>query len=184
MNKAILSILGQDRPGIVASITGVLARQQCNIENVSQTILQSQFAGIFVVSIPPELSLETIESKLIEEMQVLNMSVQVKSVQDQDPTANTDNSEPFIITTEGPDRIGLVAGITEIIARYGANITNLQAVFKGGDVPGDNLMIYEVDIPLTADQKAFDRDLRQRAAELSLDINIQHRNIFEAINRI
>ena len=184
MNKAILSVLGQDRPGIVAAITAVLSRQQCNIENVSQTILQSQFAGIFVVSIPPDLSLKVVEQGLVKEMQVLDLSVQVKAVQDQEATFLAGESEPFIITTEGPDRIGLVAGITEIIARYGANITNLQAVFKGGDAPGDNIMIYEVDIPLKADQKAFERDLRQRASELSLDISIQHRNIFEAINRI
>ena len=184
MNKVILSVLGQDRPGIVATITGVLARQQCNIENVSQTILQSQFAGIFVVSTPADLSLEILEQGLVKEMQILDLSVQVKKVQDQEVTLFPDNSEPFIITTEGPDRIGLVAGITEIIAKYGANITNLQAVFKGGDAPGDNIMIYEVDIPLKADQKAFDKDLRQRAAELALDISIQHRNIFEAINRI
>lgn len=184
MNKIILSVLGQDRPGIVATITGVLSRQQCNIENVSQTILQSQFAGIFLVSIPPDLSSETLESGLIEEMQALDLSVQIKPVQDLDPTPTPDDSEPFIITTEGPDRIGLVAGITEIIAKYGANITNLQAVFKGGDAPGDNIMIYEVDIPLNVDQKAFDKALRQRATELSLDISIQHRNIFEAINRI
>ena len=184
MNKAILSVLGQDRPGIVATITGVLARQQCNIENVSQTILQSQFAGIFVVSIPPDLSQDALEQGLVREMQTLDLSVQVKAVQDQETAFFPDDSEPFIITTEGPDRIGLVAGITEIIARYGANITNLQAVFKGGDAPGDNIMIYEVDIPVNTDQKAFDRDLRQRATELSLDISIQHRNIFEAINRI
>jgi glycine cleavage system transcriptional repressor len=184
MNKAILSVLGQDRPGIVATITGVLSRQQCNIENVSQTILQSQFAGIFVVSIPPNLSLETLEKGLIEEMRALDLSVQVKPVQHRDLKSTPDDSEPFIITTKGPDRIGLVAGITEIIAKYNANITNLQAVFKGGDAPGDNIMIYEVDIPLKADQKAFDKDLRQRASELSLDISIQHRNIFEAINRI
>jgi glycine cleavage system transcriptional repressor len=184
MNKAILSVLGQDRPGIVAGISGVLSRQQCNIENVSQTILQSQFAGIFIVSTPPDLSLEALEGRLIAEMQALNMSVQIKGVQDQDAPTKPADSEPFVITTEGPDRIGLVAGITEIIAQYGANITNLQAVFKGGDAPGDNIMIYEVDIPLNTDQKAFDSDLRQRATELSLDISIQHRNIFEAINRI
>ena len=184
MNKVILSVLGQDRPGIVATITGVLARQQCNIENVSQTILQSQFAGIFVVSIPPDLSLKVVKQGLVKEMQTLDLSVQVKAVQDQEAIFLAGDSEPFIITTEGPDRIGLVAGITEIIARYGANITNLQAVFKGGDAPGDNIMIYEVDIPIKVDQKAFDRDLRQRATELSLDISIQHRNIFEAINRI
>jgi glycine cleavage system transcriptional repressor len=46
MNKAILSVLGQDRPGIVAAISKILFQQNCNIENVSQTSLQSEFAGI------------------------------------------------------------------------------------------------------------------------------------------
>ena len=94
------------------------------------------------------------------------------------------DSEPFIITTKGPDRKGLVASITEIIARYGVNVTNLQAIFKGGDDPNSNIMIYEVDVPIDIDQRSLYRDLRQKAVELSLEISIQHRNIFEAINRI
>ncbi|MGD1999862.1 MAG: ACT domain-containing protein, partial [Desulfobacterales bacterium] len=91
---------------------------------------------------------------------------------------------PFVITTKGPDRKGLVAAITEIIARYGVNVTNLQAVFKGGDDPNSNIMIYEVDIPVDIDQQGLYTDLRAKATELSLQISIQHRNIFEAINRI
>jgi len=77
-----------------------------------------------------------------------------------------------------------VAGISEVIAGHGVNITNLQAVFKGGDEPGDNIMIYEVDIPIDIDQQALYRDLREKAKFLMLDISIQHRNIFETINRI
>jgi glycine cleavage system transcriptional repressor len=177
-------VLGQDRPGIVATITAVLSRHQCNIENVSQTILQSQFAGVFVVSIPKDFSMEALEKGLIDEMRALDLSVQVKPVLHADMPSASDESEPFIITTKGPDRIGLVAGITEIIAKYNANITNLQAVFKGGEAPGDNIMIYEVDIHENVDPKSIDNELRQRARELSLDISIQHRNIFEAINRI
>ena len=78
----------------------------------------------------------------------------------------------------------LVAGISAAIARYGVNITNLQAVFKGGDNPGNNIMIYEVDIPTDIDRQAFYQELRQTAESLVLDISIQHRNIFETINRI
>ena len=93
-------------------------------------------------------------------------------------------SEPFVITTKGPDRKGLVAGISATIARHGVNITNLQAVFKGGDEPGDNIMIYEVDVPGEIDQTEFNRELRETAESLALNITIQHRNIFESINRI
>jgi glycine cleavage system transcriptional repressor len=60
MNKAILSVLGNDQPGIVATVTGVLFSQNCNVENVSQTILQTEFAGIFIVSFSDDLSLEAL----------------------------------------------------------------------------------------------------------------------------
>jgi glycine cleavage system transcriptional repressor len=77
-----------------------------------------------------------------------------------------------------------VAGISEVIAKFGGNITNLQAVFKGGDDPGDNIMIYEIDVPSQIDRQALYRELRSRAKHLKLEIDIQHRNIFEAIHRI
>ena len=60
----------------------------------------------------------------------------------------------------------------------------MKAVFKGGEDPKDNIMIYEVDIPVDTNQQALYRDLRNTVQKLGLDINIQHRNIFEAINRI
>ena len=112
------------------------------------------------------------------------MYVHIEPLADKETAFVLNESGPFVITTKGPDRKGLVAGISKIIAEYGVNITNLQAVFKGGEEPGDNIMIYEVDMPTDIDQKAFMDDLRKKAKSLSLDISIQHRNIFETINRI
>jgi predicted amino acid-binding ACT domain protein len=45
-------------------------------------------------------------------------------------------------------------------------------------------MIYEVDVPLTIDPQALARDLRAKAETLQLDINFQHRRIFETLHRI
>ncbi len=184
MNKAILSVLGHDRPGIVAAVTAILFELNCNIENVSQTILQTQFSGSFIVTIPQNLCLEDLNEKFIENLNPMGLHVHIEPLLKKKVAFATRQSEPFVITTKGPDRLGLVAGISEIIASYGVNITNLQAVFKGGDEPGDNIMIYEVDIPNNIEQQAFYRDLREKAKSLMLDISIQHRNIFETINRI
>jgi glycine cleavage system transcriptional repressor len=184
MKKIIISVLGHDRPGIVAAVTRVLFEQNCNIENVSQTILQTEFSGSFIVTLPPQLVLDELQEILIEELSFMDMHVHIESIADEKPAFQTTPSEPFVITTRGPDRKGLVAGISAAIAHYGVNITNLQAVFKGGDDPGDNIMIYEVDIPTDIDQKAFYEALRQKAESLDLHISIQHRNIFETINRI
>jgi glycine cleavage system transcriptional repressor len=184
MNKVILSVLGHDCPGIVAAVARVLFEQNCNIENVSQTILQTEFAGSFIVTLPENLPREDLRDILLEGLASLDMHVHIAPLADKATAYVTKASEPFVITTRGPDRKGLVAGISAILARYGVNITNLKAVFKGGDEPGANIMIYEVDIPVEIDTLALYRDLREEAQALKLDISIQHRNIFETINRI
>ena len=184
MNKAILSVLGHDRPGIVAAVTGILFDLNCNIENVSQTILQTEFSGSFIVTMPIDLPLDNLRERFVENLTPMELHVHIEPLEKKETAIPTRASEPFVITTKGPDRKGLVAGISEVIAAHGVNITNLQAVFKGGDEPGDNIMIYEVDIPIDIDQPALYRDLREKAKSLMLDITIQHRNIFETINRI
>lgn len=54
MKKFVLSVIGQDKPGILARISTILFSHGCNIEDVSQTILQTEFASIFVVLNPLE----------------------------------------------------------------------------------------------------------------------------------
>jgi len=184
MNKAILSILGRDRPGIVASVASALTRLNCNIENVSQTMLQKEFAGIFIVSTPETMSAEDLQREMDSSLSPLGLHVYTKPCEGGEEVCAPEGTEPFVITTKGPDRKGLVAGISEVIARHGVNITNLQAVFKGGDDPGDNIMIYEVDVPTAVDQQVLANDLRSEAGSLNLEISIQHRNIFEAVHRI
>jgi glycine cleavage system transcriptional repressor len=184
MKKIIISVIGPDRPGIIAAVTRTLFEHACNIENVSQTILQDQFSGIFIAAVAEGASIMRLREALKKTLAPLDLHVLLKPLKAGPADPAFAESEPFVITTRGPDRKGLVAGVTEIIARHRANVTNLQAVFKGGEDPNDNIMIYEVDVPAGADQNALDSDLRQRAASLGLDISIQHRRIFEAINRI
>ena len=183
MNKAVISVLGKDRPGIIAAVTKILFDLACNIENVSQTILQTEFSGIFIASLPADISLATLDQHLKQGLDPMGLHVFVKPMEPDLPVECVP-CEPFVITTRGPDRKGLVARITEIIAKYGANVTNLQAVFKGGSDPDSNIMIYQVDIPDKIDQRALRNELRQKAAELALEISIQHQKVFEAINRI
>jgi glycine cleavage system transcriptional repressor len=181
--KVVISILGADRPGIVAAVSRILFEQDCNIEDVNQTTLQTEFAGIFVVSTPAGLDIDRLQKLLQESVQSMGLQVLVKSLEPQASTVNLPR-EPFVITTVGPDRLGLVAGITEVIAGFGINITSLRAVFRGGERPQHNIMIYEVDVPLDTDQIAFRHALRQRAEELGLDLSLQHRDVYQAVHRV
>ena len=183
MHKVVICVLGADRPGIVAAVSKVLFENRCNIEDVSQTILQSEFAGIFIATIPEVLTVDALRRRLDERLAPLNLAALVRPVSSR-PAYEPPPSEPFVVITIGPDRLGLVAGITEVMARFGVNITNLRAAFRGGTDPHRNVMIYEVDIPLDIDQQAFREALREKAQQLGLDLSLQHKDIFEAIHRI
>jgi glycine cleavage system transcriptional repressor len=185
MEKVIISVVGQDQPGIVAAISNALFDLECNIENISQTILQSIFGAILIVAAPDDISDEALASSLETAVSHLSLEISAKRFPVEPAQVKIeDEGAPFVITTIGPDKKGLVAAITKIIADYGINITNLQAVFKGGEDPMGNLMIYEVSIPNAVALSALYHDLESKASELDLEINIQHRRIFEAMNRI
>jgi len=184
MKKIVISVLGQDRPGILSATSKALFQRQCNIENVSQTRLQSEFAGIFIVAVPDDISVDTLAAHLALELSSLDLHTHIKALGQIETDLARETKEPFIITTKGPDRAGLVAGVTEILACHRVNVTNLNAVFEGGDDPGKNIMIYEVDVPSDIDTQVLFTSLRERVRELGLTVSIQHRNIFEAINRI
>lgn len=184
MKKIIISVLGQDRPGIVAAVSRLLFEEDSNIENVSQTSLQSEFAGIFIAAIPKSLPHDRLERQMRNTLSPLQLQVHVKPLTAEHQATVAGPCESFIISTRGPDQKGLVARVTEVIARHNANITNCHAVFKGGDDPNENFMIYEVDIPLQTDNQTFFNELRACSAALNLQVSIQHRDIFETLNRI
>ncbi|PKQ17035.1 MAG: ACT domain-containing protein [Actinobacteria bacterium HGW-Actinobacteria-7] len=51
---AILSVLGEDRVGIVASVSRVLAESQANIEDIRQSIIGGIFSMTMLVTVDEE----------------------------------------------------------------------------------------------------------------------------------
>ena len=47
--KAIVTVIGKDRVGIIASICQILSRHNVNVLDISQTILEDNFTMIMVV---------------------------------------------------------------------------------------------------------------------------------------
>ncbi len=145
MNKMIISVLAQDRPGIIASVTSDLCDLGCNLENVNQMILQNQFAGFFVVQTPDGISAETVRQNLSLKAEENGLTIHVRFLNGE-PHTSAEEKEIFLITTSGPDQKGLVAQLSGVISSFGANIVNLKAVFMGGSNPDENVMSYQVPV--------------------------------------
>ena len=49
--KAIVTVLGSDRVGIISAVTSELARLDVNIEDISQTLIQNHFVMIMMTDV-------------------------------------------------------------------------------------------------------------------------------------
>ena len=54
--RCVISVLGKDRSGIVATISAVLAEKGANIDDISQTILDEIFSMTMLVRLNTEVA--------------------------------------------------------------------------------------------------------------------------------
>lgn len=47
--KAVVTVVGKDKSGIIANVTSFLSERGINVEDISQTVLQDWFAMIMLV---------------------------------------------------------------------------------------------------------------------------------------
>jgi len=124
-NKFVLFVIGEDRPGIVASVSEVLYKNNFNIEDSSMTILERHFAMILIISSKVKYGIPLLKKKFKEVESRLNLSISVKriaSVLEREKIPI--KTEPYIITLIGADRIGIVYKVTNLIAERNINITD------------------------------------------------------------
>jgi ACT domain-containing protein len=64
---AVLTVLGEDRVGIVAAVSGALAEANANIEDIRQTLLGSIFSMTMLVTVDEDhLPLVELQTRLAE----------------------------------------------------------------------------------------------------------------------
>lgn len=77
--RAVVTVTGSDRKGIIAKVSGFLYERDVNIEDISQTILGDQFAMIMMVDTSESKEDFSALSSALEEMgQKIGMSVRLQ----------------------------------------------------------------------------------------------------------
>ncbi|MCG8532196.1 MAG: ACT domain-containing protein [Desulfovibrionales bacterium] len=184
MKKVVVSFLGQDGPGVVCAVASLLTELDCNILELSQTILHSEFAAIVIAEMDDEGTVEALQKDLEKGLVDKNVDLNVIVRMYDGNCWNAENPEPFVVSVDGPDQKGLVAAIAGILGKYNVNISNMKAIIPPEEEHGRALLVYEVTVPASVELAALRSTLEAKAEELSLRISLQHRDIFEAVHRV
>jgi ACT domain-containing protein len=77
--KAIVTVIGKDKSGIIAKVSGALADNQVNIEDISQSIVQGYFTMIMLCDISKSvLPLKDLSHSLTELGKEIGVSIHVQ----------------------------------------------------------------------------------------------------------
>jgi glycine cleavage system transcriptional repressor len=159
-----VTVIGQDRPGIIAETTGVLADLGLNIEDSTMTLLRGHFAMMLLTSGSTDAA--TVEEGLAGLTAEGSLSVSVREVPEE---ASTPSGTPYLLSVHGGDRPRIVSTLAAEVARAGGNITDLTTRLAGELY----VLSAEVDLPAGADAVALESSLREVASGLGVEVSLR-----------
>lgn len=168
-----VSVVGKDRPGIVAGITEGLFHLGCNIADSSCTMLAGEFAMILIVSLKSPFS----KTRLIDELKPvcdrMGMSLGVRSLSRDEVARQETDGEICMISVYGADQPGIVYRVTRELAGRNVNITDLNTKLIGTPTEPVYVMMLEVALPEGQTAEGVEQLLAGLKKELQVEIGVR-----------
>lgn len=160
-----VTVLGHDRPGIIAETTGRLAGLGLNLEDSTMTLLRGHFAMMLLCAgDAPAAEIEAALAPLTDDG---TLTVTVREVPQESATSAAGSS--WVLTVHGGDRPGIVSAVVGQVAGAGGNITDLTTRLAGDLY----LLVAEIDLPAGADVEAVGAAIRAAATDLGVGATLR-----------
>ena len=164
MTLHAITVLGHDRPGIIAETTDKLAALGLNLEDSTMTLLRGHFAMMLVCE--GDVAASDIEGALWELTNDGRLDVTVREVPEQTRAAA---GAGWVLTVHGGDRPGIVSSVVGEVAKVGGNITDLATRLSGELY----LLVAEIDLPSEVDVPALSAAIDAVCAELGVGATLR-----------
>jgi glycine cleavage system transcriptional repressor len=168
-----VSVVGKDRPGIVAAISEGLFNLGCNIADSSCTMLGGEFAMILIISLKKPFS----KSRLMEELKPvcdrIGMTLGVRTMHPDEVARQELDGEICMISVYGADQPGIVYRVTRELAARNINITDLNTKLIGTDKEPVYVLMLEVALPDGVTAEMVEHTLADLKKVLNVEIGVR-----------
>jgi glycine cleavage system transcriptional repressor len=163
-----ITVLGHDRPGIIAEATGRLAGLGLNLEDSTMTLLRGHFAMTLICA--GDVADTEIEAALAPLTGDGTLTVTVREVpQEHATTQAAAGGTSWVLTVHGADRPGIVSAIVAEVARVGGNITDLTTRLAGHLY----LLVAEIDLPVGVAVAPVEEAIKDAAVALGVGATLR-----------
>jgi len=169
----VISAVGQDRPGLVHSVTQILSDLHINIVDIEARSVRGHFTMFLVVDVGTSgkdygdllQALEPIRSNF-------SMGIRVEPYVE---GRRKVDKRMMIFTLMGKDRPGIVASVSGMFSENGINIETIKMIARGEYIATE-ITIDTSDVP---DIKNMRRMLYAFSHNSSLDVSLRDYNVFQ-----
>jgi glycine cleavage system regulatory protein len=169
MTTLVLTVVGDDRVGLVKALADVVSANCGNWERSHLAELAGTFAGVVVVTVPDRQA-DQLRAALEPLDGLLNVAVRA-AARDKEPVAARRQVRLELL---GNDQPGIVAAVSGILARHDVGVADLQTATREAPMAGG--MLFEATAVLTAGSdpplEAVRADLEQLATEILVDLSV------------
>ena len=171
MATLVLTVIGDDRSGLVSALSGVIADHGGSWERSQMARLAGQFAGIVVVAVPDPRAEALIQALgPLEAQGLLEITVE-RGTEDARPPVDATR---LTLALVGADRPGIVHDISRVLAAQQVSIEELHTATREAPMVGG--MLFEATATLVAPPGVPIADLQavleELANELMVDLSL------------
>ncbi len=169
----VLTVIARDQPGVVEALSQAVAQQDANWLGSRMARLGGEFAGIVEVSVPTSNATALRDALTALEARGLRVLIQ-------ESTARADSggdSRRLHLELVGNDRPGIVAEISQALARRGVNVDELETSCESAAMSGDALFraTAQLEVPAGLTVESLGEELEKIAADLMVDLTLAGR---------
>ena len=162
----VMTIIGQDRPGLVESVAALVAEHGGNWLESRMSRLGGQFAGILRVEAPDEN-----EPALVVALQKLQSRGLTVVVHPDQPKPLPATARQTVLEIVGQDRPGIVRQISHALASLGVNVEDLQTECASAAMSGETL--FKARARLSLPESCTTAQVREKLERIAADLIVE-----------
>jgi len=166
----VVTVLGKDRPGLVADITAEIAGVNANIIDIEQSVIRGLFSMFMLVDLAGASEDYTSFSNILrKKSKELGTSISLTPFANYAGESKPKKKELESITIMGKDKPGIVSKISQTMYAEGVNIERIKMIARG------DLLVMEMlaDLNKNADATRMRDSLRRAGEEIGVDVVVQ-----------
>ena len=169
MTSLVLTVIAQDKPGLVELLSETIANHKGNWQESSMSRLAGQFAGILIIEVPQGHS-ETLTAAL-NDLQSQGLNVNVQTNKD---VAPEETYQHVSIELIGHDKPGIVREISHALNSLKINVESLSTELVSGSMSAEELFKAEASlrVPTSVELDDLQNALEDIANDLMVDLNL------------